>query len=83
MAVSGTTFVAIISEISFTPPLAIVSIPLASAIASVNSEITDLEAQRDALAVENAKITAAAADEGRSEVASAMIAAQSSGFVSE
>ena len=53
------------------------------AIASVNSEITDLEAQRDALAVENAKITAAAADEERNEVASTMVAAQSSGFVSE
>jgi hypothetical protein len=52
-------------------------------IAKVDSEIVNLEAQRDALAVENAKITAAAADEERNEVASTMVAAQSSGFVSE
>lgn len=42
-------------------------------IAEANSEISDLEAQRDALAVENAKITAAAADEDTNSVASTMV----------
>ena len=41
-------------------------------IASVNSEISELEARRDALAVENAKITAAASDESTNTVAAAM-----------
>jgi len=74
-------FVSIAGLIYLTQSSKVTSYDLA--IAAVNSEIIDLEAQRDALAVENAKITAAAADEGRSEVASAMVAAQSSGFVSE
>ena len=53
-------------------------------IATANSEISDLEAQRDALAVENAKITAAAADEGTNAVASTMVEANSGAdFVSE
>lgn len=42
-------------------------------IANANSEITNLEAQRDALAVENAKITAAAASEDSNAVASSMV----------
>ena len=53
-------------------------------IATANSEISSLQAQRDALAVENAKITAAAADEGTNTVASAMVDANSyADFVSE
>lgn len=74
-------FVSIAGLIYLTQSSKVTSYDLA--IAAVNSEIVDLEAQRDALAVENAKITAAAADEERSEVASAMVAAQNSGFVSE
>ena len=74
-------FVSIAGLIYLTQSSKVTSYDLA--IASVNSEITDLEAQRDALAVENAKITAAAADEERNEVASTMVAAQSSGFVGE
>jgi hypothetical protein len=50
------------------------------AIADVNSQITDLEAQKDALAVENAKITAGAADEDSNTVASTMTEAKSSGY---
>ena len=52
-------------------------------IARVDTEISNLEAQRDALAVENAKITAAAADEDRNEVAAAMVDAGSAAFVKE
>jgi hypothetical protein len=53
-------------------------------IATANSEISNLEAQRDALAVENAKITAAAADEDTNKVASTMVDANSNAeFVSE
>ena len=52
-------------------------------IARVDTEITNLEAQRDALAVENAKITAAAADIGRNEVAAAMVDAENAAFVKE
>ncbi len=53
-------------------------------IASANNEILNLEAQRDALAVENAKITAAAADEDTNAVASSMVEANSSAdFVKE
>ena len=43
----------------------------------------DLEAQRDALAVENAKITAAAADEDKNKVAATMVDANSADFVKE
>ena len=42
-------------------------------IAATNNEISDLQAKRDALAVENAKITAAAADEDTNSVASTMV----------
>ena len=42
-------------------------------IAGVNSEIAELEARRDALTVENAKITAAASNDESNEVASTMI----------
>ena len=42
-------------------------------IATANSEISDLQAERDALAVENAKITAAAANEDTNTVASSMV----------
>lgn len=42
-------------------------------IAGVNSEIAELEARRDALTVENAKITAAAATSDSNEVASTMV----------
>ena len=52
-------------------------------IAKVDSEIVDLEAQRDALAVENAKITAAAADEDKNKVAATMVDANSADFVKE
>jgi hypothetical protein len=53
------------------------------AIASVDTEIANLEAQRDALVVENAKITAAAANEDTNEVAAAMVTASSADFVRE
>lgn len=53
------------------------------AIYSVDIEIANLEAQRDALVVENAKITAAAADEDRNEVASTMASASAADFVKE
>lgn len=46
-------------------------------IAEVNSEIAELEARRDALAVENAKINAAAAQNGGNEVAAKMANANS------
>ena len=52
-------------------------------IAKVDDEITNLEAQRDALAVENAKITATAADEDRNKVATTMVDANSADFVKE
>lgn len=53
-------------------------------IATANNEIMNLEAQRDALAVENAKITAAAADEDTNAVASTMVEANSGAdFVSK
>ena len=52
-------------------------------IAKVDSEIVNLEAQRDALAVENAKITAAAADEDKNKVAATMVDANSADFVKE
>ena len=53
------------------------------AIAATDTEIANLEAQRDALVVENAKITAAAASEETNEVAAAMVTASSSDFVRE
>ena len=53
------------------------------AIANTDTEIANLEAQRDALMVENAKITAAAADEDSNEVAAAMVPAVSADFVKE
>ena len=53
------------------------------AISSTDTEIANLEAQRDALVVENAKITAAAANEELNEVAAAMVPASSSDFVRE
>ncbi len=49
----------------------------------VNSELADLEAERDALAVENAKINAAAARENDNQVAATMVDASSSAYVSE
>ena len=52
-------------------------------IARVDTEISNLEAQRDALAVENAKITAAAADEERNEVAAIMVDTGSAAFAKE
>jgi hypothetical protein len=53
-------------------------------IANASTEISNLEAERDALAVENAKITAAAADERTNTVASTMVDANSNAeFVSE
>ncbi len=52
-------------------------------IAKVDDEIVNLEAQRDALAVENAKITAAAADEDKNQVATTMVDANSADFVKE
>ena len=42
-------------------------------IAAANSEISNLQAERDALAVENAKMTAAAANEDTNAVASNMV----------
>jgi len=53
------------------------------AIANIDSEITNLEAQRDALAVENAKMTAAAATEEGNEAASTMVVASAADFVAE
>ncbi len=53
------------------------------AISNTNTEISNLEAQRDALKVENAKITAAAADEDYNEVAATMTTASSSDYVKE
>lgn len=52
-------------------------------LAEVNAEISSLEAQRDALVVENAKLTASAATEEKNEVASTMVDAQSADFVKE
>ena len=52
-------------------------------IAKADSEITELEAQRDALAVENAKITAAVSDTSTNEVAASMVDANSADFVQE
>ncbi len=53
------------------------------AIANTNSELTNLEAERDALAVENAKINAAAANIDQNRVASSMVDAASSAYVAE
>ncbi len=53
------------------------------AVAEIDSEIADLEAQRDALVVETAKITASASDSDKNTVAAAMIDAQSVDFVQE
>ncbi|MDO4219885.1 MAG: hypothetical protein Q4D22_01500 [Candidatus Saccharibacteria bacterium] len=53
------------------------------AIANTDTEIANLEAQRDALMVENAKITAAAANEDSNEVAAVMVPAVSADFVKE
>ena len=53
------------------------------AIANIDSEITNLEAQRDALAVENAKITAAAASEELNEKTAEMVVATASDFVAD
>ena len=52
-------------------------------IAQADSRISELQAQRDALAVENAKITAAASDTSTNEVASSMVDASSADFVQE
>jgi hypothetical protein len=52
-------------------------------IARADSEITELQAQRDALAVENAKITAAVSDVSTNEVAANMVDASSADFVQE
>lgn len=52
-------------------------------IAKADSVITELEAQRDALAVENAKITAAVSDVSTNEVAASMVDANSADFVQE
>lgn len=53
-------------------------------IATASTEISNLEAQRDALVVENAKITAAAADERTNTVASSMVEAnRNAEYVSE
>ena len=54
-----------------------------AAIAETDTKISNLEAQRDALVVENAKITAAAADEDKNEVAAAMVGAAAADFVKE
>ena len=51
------------------------------AIANIDNEITKLEAQRDALVVENAKITAAAANEEMNEKAAEMVVATATDFV--
>jgi len=51
-------------------------------LAETNTEIANLEIQRDALAVENAKITAAASSEDTNEVAAMMADAHSADFVS-
>jgi hypothetical protein len=48
----------------------------------VNDEISALEAQRNSLAAENARIVAGAAGEGN-EVASSMVNATTAGFVAE
>lgn len=52
-------------------------------IAKADSVITELEAQRDSLAVENAKITAAVSDVSTNEVAASMVDANSADFVQE
>lgn len=48
-------------------------------VANVDSQIAGLEAQKDSLAVENARIMAAAATDGN-EVASSMVDAKASGY---
>jgi len=53
------------------------------AIANTDTEIANLEIQRDALVVENAKITAAAANEDTNEVATAMVNATVADFVKQ
>ena len=52
-------------------------------IAQADSRISELQAQRDALAVENAKITAAASDTSTNDVAASMVDASSADFVQE
>ena len=53
-------------------------------IAAANTEISNLQAERDALAVENAKMTAAAANEDTNQVASNMVRENiSADYVSE
>lgn len=52
-------------------------------IASTNNELLNLEAERDALAIENAKINAAAANESQNQVASSMVDAESTAYISE
>ena len=51
------------------------------AIAGLDDEITNLEAQRDALAVENAKLTAQAASEEGNTAAGDMVVASAADFV--
>ena len=53
------------------------------AIAEADAKITNLEVQRDALIVENAKITAATANEDENEVAATMAVASAADFVKE
>ena len=53
------------------------------AISTTDTEIANLEAQRDALVVEKAKSTAAAASEELNEVAAAMVPATAADFVKE
>ncbi len=53
------------------------------AIAGVKEELSTLEAERDALAIENAKINAAAANMEQNQVASNMVDASSSAYVGE
>lgn len=52
------------------------------ALNSVNDEIASLEAQKNSLAAENARIMAAATSD-RNEVAAAMVDAKTTGYVSE
>ena len=54
-----------------------------AAIAETDTRISNLEAQRDALVVENAKITAAAANEDTNEVAATMVGATAADYVKE
>jgi hypothetical protein len=52
------------------------------ALNGVNSEIASLEAQKNSLAAENARIMAAATS-GNNEVATAMVDAKASGYITE